>query len=210
MPRRLIETNFPLRRVSEESVREKNIRHGHISTLHIWWARRPLAASRATALAALLPDPGDPMARERLLALVRDVPPWEAGRDGDSPYVEEARRLIREAFGGRTLRVLDPFAGGGAIPLEALRLGCEVHALDYNPVAVLLNKAVLEYPQRYREVGEGDSHLKGDCHLPPPPSLPFPERPAPSPQPTLFSLEERRAESPLLTAVRAWGEWVLE
>ncbi|MCS7158725.1 MAG: DUF1156 domain-containing protein, partial [Blastocatellia bacterium] len=147
---RLIETDFPLRKVSEESVREKNIRHGHISTLHIWWARRPLAASRATALAALLPD--DPARREELLRLVAQIAPWEAVSRNDAAsqhLLDRARRLVREAFGGRAPRVLDPFAGGGAIPLEALRLGCETYALDYNPVAVLLNKAVLEYPQRY-------------------------------------------------------------
>jgi hypothetical protein len=144
---RLIEADFPLRKVSEESVREKNIRHGHISTLHIWWARRPLAASRTTALAALLPD--DPRRREELLALVRDIAPWEAVSNGNAPQIEKARQLIREAFGGRAPRVLDCFAGGGSIPLEALRLGCETYALDYNPVAVLILKAVLEFPQRF-------------------------------------------------------------
>ncbi|MBC7262675.1 MAG: DUF1156 domain-containing protein, partial [Chloroflexi bacterium] len=132
---RLIETDFPLRAVSEESVREKNIRHGHISTLHIWWARRPLAASRATALAALLPD--DPRHRHKWLRLVRDIAPWEAvsspllsyGREpvlslsqeavdeGFSPLPEhgrgargegliaKARALIRAAYGGRAPRV---------------------------------------------------------------------------------------------------------
>ncbi|MDW8293525.1 MAG: DUF1156 domain-containing protein, partial [Anaerolineae bacterium] len=147
---RLIETDFPLRKVSEESVREKNIRHGHISTLHIWWARRPLAASRATALAALLPD--DPAQRMQLLELVAQVAPWEVVSQNDraSQYpLEKARAAIRDAFGGRAPRVLDPFAGGGSIPLEALRLGCETYALDYNPVAVLLNKAVLEFPQQF-------------------------------------------------------------
>jgi putative DNA methylase len=188
---RLIEVDFPIRPVSEESVREKNIRHGHISTLHIWWARRPLAASRTTALAALLPD--DPHRREALLRLVRDLAPYEAVQ-GENPELEKARALIREAFGGRPPRVLDPFAGGGSIPLEALRLGCEVHALDYNPVAVLILKCVLEYPQRY---------AKPD----PVSALPLPvcdrsSRP-------LFE-EEGPDESPLLRAVRAWGAWVLE
>lgn len=147
---RLIEVDFPLRQVSEESVREKNIRHGHISTLHIWWARRPLAASRATALAALLPD--DPARREELLRRVQEVSPWEvANRSNAQPHpaLQKARELIREAFNGRAPKVLDCFAGGGAIPLEALRLGCETYALDYNPVAVLILKAVLEYPQRF-------------------------------------------------------------
>ncbi|MCS7198662.1 MAG: DUF1156 domain-containing protein, partial [Candidatus Bipolaricaulota bacterium] len=97
---RLIETDFPLRKVSEESVREKNIRHGHISTLHIWWARRPLAASRATALAALLPD--DPAQRMQLLELVAQVAPWEVVSQNDraSQYpLEKARAAIHDAFG---------------------------------------------------------------------------------------------------------------
>jgi putative DNA methylase len=188
---RLIEVDFPIRPVSEESVREKNIRHGHISTLHIWWARRPLAASRTTALAALLPD--DPHRREALLRLVRDLAPYEAVQ-GENPELEKARALIREAFGGRPPHVLDPFAGGGSIPLEALRLGCEVHALDYNPVAVLILKCVLEYPQRY---------AKPD----PVSALPLPVRERSS-RP-LFE-EEGPDESPLLRAVRAWGAWVLE
>jgi len=96
-PQKLIEADFRLRKVSEESVREKNIRHGHISTLHIWWARRPLAASRATALAALLPD--DPKRRRELLALVGEIVPWEVVSKGNHPRIEEARKLIREAFG---------------------------------------------------------------------------------------------------------------
>ena len=143
MQPRLIEADFPLRKVSEESAREKNIRHGHISTLHIWWARKPLSSSRAAALAALLP--GDPRRRDEFLRLVEDLSPWEAVQ-GENPLLEKARRLVHEAAGGQPPKVLDPFAGGGAIPLEALRLGCETYALDYNPVAVLLNKAVLEYP----------------------------------------------------------------
>jgi putative DNA methylase len=188
---RLIEVDFPIRPVSEESVREKNIRHGHISTLHIWWARRPLAASRTTALAALLPD--DPHRREALLRLVRDLAPYEAVQ-GENPELEKARALIREAFGGRPPRVLDPFAGGGSIPLEALRLGCEVHALDYNPVAVLILKCVLEYPQRYAKPDSVST-------------LPLPVRERSS---LLLFEEEGPDESPLLRAVRAWGAWVLE
>ncbi|MCL6630194.1 MAG: DUF1156 domain-containing protein, partial [Armatimonadetes bacterium] len=182
--KRLIEVDFPIRKVSEESVREKNIRHGHISTLHIWWARRPLAASRATALAALLPD--DPKRNEYLLDLVKDISPWEAVSQAESPRLEEARHLIREAYGGRAPKVLDCFAGGGAIPLEALRIGCETYALDYNPVAVLLNKAVLEYPQKFGNGYYGPTGI---------------------PQETL-GLDT--SDNPLLDAVRYWGNWVLE
>ncbi len=162
--KRLIEVDFPLREVSKESAREKNIRHGHISTLHIWWARRPLAASRATALAALIPDPGDPEEQRKLLRLIAQLSSWDAvsGRNrdrGGEHLLAQARELIRKANGGQAPKVLDPFAGGGSIPLEALRLGCETYALDYNPVAVLILKCVLEYPQRYgRELLEEVRH----------------------------------------------------
>jgi adenine-specific DNA methylase len=243
IPTRLIEAGFPLRKVSEESVREKNIRHGHISTLHIWWARRPLAASRCTALAALLPDPDDPHRREQLLSLVRDLAPWEAVSGGDPAgerRLEEARRLIREAHDGRPPRVLDPFAGGGAIPLEALRLGCETYALDYNPVAVLLNKAVLEYPQRFgvrnsefgvrnSEFGVRSSELaeqypNSESQIPNPESrVPNSESRVPNPDPVArlrqqtldflepeFRIPSSESRNPLLAAVKAWGRQVLE
>jgi Adenine-specific DNA methylase containing a Zn-ribbon len=197
---RLIEVDFPIRPVSEESVREKNIRHGHISTLHIWWARRPLAASRTTALAALLPD--EPHRREIFLRLVRDLAPWEAVQ-GKNSELEKARALIREAFGGRPPRVLDPFAGGGSIPLEALRLGCETHALDYNPVAVLILKCVLEYPQRY-------ARPDSVSVLPLPSNKPRSQNATLPYFPGKGDGEGQAGESPLLRAVRAWGAWVLE
>jgi putative DNA methylase len=188
----LIETDFPLQAVSKESVREKNIRHGHISTLHIWWSRKPLAASRASILAALLPD--DPATRHEHLKLIEQLAPWEAVANGGSTsLLQRARALIREAFGGRAPRVLDPFAGGGSIPLEAMRLGCETYALDYNPVAVLLNRCVLEYPARF---GAPDSV----------PSVPLPPRDDSTPSPLL---EDAPTRSPLLLAVQAWGDWVL-
>ena len=164
MQRKLIEYDLPLADISEESAREKNIRHGHPSTLHIWWARRPLASSRATAFAALMDDPGPehPQERERLLELVKKITPWEAVKDGNSADIEEARRLIRAQY-GYAPKVLDPFSGGGSIPLEALRLGCETYANDYNPVAVFIEKATLEWPQKFgievelpREMVEGE------------------------------------------------------
>lgn len=163
MTKRLIEYDLPLAEISEESAREKNIRHGHPSTLHIWWARRPLASSRATAFAALIDDPGpdNPEEREYLLDLIKRITPWEAVKDGNSKDIEEARQLIHKQY-GRSPRVLDPFAGGGSIPLEALRLGCETYASDYNPVAVFIEKATLEWPQKFgiqvelpREMVEG-------------------------------------------------------
>jgi adenine-specific DNA methylase len=197
-PKRLIEVSFPLVDISKESVREKNIRHGHISTLHIWWARRPLAASRATILAALLPD--DPERRESLLSLIRALAPWEAVQKENSD-LEQARYLIWKACGGRTPRVLDPFAGGGSISLEALRLGCETHALDYNPVAVLILKCVLEYPQRYAKP-------ESVSVLPLPPRLA--EEAAGPRQGFFFRETDGEEKSPLLQAVQAWGRWVLE
>ncbi len=158
---RLIETIFPLRQTSIDSVHEKNVRHGHISTLHIWPARRPLAASRAVLLATLLRDPGNPQARRALLDRIAGRLPPEARADvkqetqggilhwgrEDSSEIEAFRREIREAFGGRSPRVLDPFAGGGAIPLEAMRLGCEVVAADLNPVAWFVLRCTLHYPR---------------------------------------------------------------
>lgn len=150
MKKRLIEYDLPLAEISEASAREKNIRHGHPSTLHIWWARRPLAASRATAFAALIDDPGpdEPEKREELLQLIKEITPWEAVKDGNNVAIEKARELIREQY-GYAPKVLDPFAGGGSIPLEALRLGCETYANDYNPVAVFIEKATLEWPQKF-------------------------------------------------------------
>jgi len=145
--KRFIEVDFPLKEVSEESVREKNIRHGHISTLHIWWARRPLAASRATTYAALVPAPRDEKELKEKLKFIAELSKWENSLNEN--LIEKARKDIREFFGGRAPKVLDCFAGGGSIPLEALRLGCETYALEYNPVAVLILKAILEYPQKY-------------------------------------------------------------
>src|SRR5687767_9846789 len=135
---RLIEHAFPLRQASIDSVHEKNVRHGHISTLHIWPARRPLAASRAALLATLLPDPGTPEARkelcEKIGGTLKPSKPDKEGRIKDETdggilrwkretenreLLEWFRQQIRMANGGRAPKVLDPFAGGGAIPLEA-------------------------------------------------------------------------------------------
>ncbi len=169
--KRLIEVAFPLKQASLDSVHEKNVRHGHISTLHIWPARRPLAASRAALIATLLPDPGDADKRKallermagrvvekierkrlngRIVEKVKEVTEggilhW--GRE-NGPDLQWFRNEIRKAYGGRAPKVLDPFAGGGAIPLEAMRLGCDVTAMDINPVAWFILKCTLEYPQR--------------------------------------------------------------
>ena len=148
MKKRFIEVIFPVKEVSEESVREKNIRHGHISTLHIWWARRPLAASRATAYAALIDVPNTQEEIEKKKDFISKMCKWENSLRRE--YIEKARKDILEKYGGRTLRVLDPFAGGGSIPLECLRLGLETYVVEYNPVAILILKCTLEYPQKYR------------------------------------------------------------
>ncbi|RZN64442.1 MAG: DUF1156 domain-containing protein [Candidatus Methanoliparum thermophilum] len=145
--KRFIEVDFPIRLVSDESEREKNIRHGHISTLHIWWARRPLASSRASVYAALTPEPKDEEERMKRSQFIGELSKWENSLNKN--LIERAREAILKANNGVPPKVLDPFAGGGAIPLEALRLGCETYASDLNPVAVLIEKCTLEYPQKY-------------------------------------------------------------
>jgi adenine-specific DNA methylase len=137
--RRFIEESFPVKEVGVASAREKSIRHGHISTLHIWWARRPLAASRATAYAALTPAPKDAEEWQKKRDFIIQLCQWE--NSNNQSLLERARRDILEANGGVPPKVLDPFTGGGSYPLEALRLGCESYANDYNPVAVLVEKA---------------------------------------------------------------------
>lgn len=165
--KRLAEVDFPIAVVSKHAVREKSIRHGHPSTLHLWWARRPLASSRAMLLALLLPDPCDSrcpdefkrQARE-ILSAVRQPPAndaelrkallWFVGAFANwdmaahPTYLQVGRNLVQAAHGKEAPLVVDPFAGGGSIPLEALRLGCEAFASDLNPVACLILKVMLE------------------------------------------------------------------
>ncbi|MBM4467700.1 MAG: DUF1156 domain-containing protein, partial [Chloroflexi bacterium] len=202
MTRRLIEEAFPLKKVSEDSKHEKNVRHGHISTLHIWPARRPLAACRAAIIAALLPDPGDPQERENLCRRIANITHW--GTE-NGPDLEFFRQEIRKAYGGRAPKVLDMFAGGGAIPLEAMRLGCDVTAIDYNPVAWFILKCTLEYPQR----------LAGKKWPLPKSQVSSLKSQVPGSQPESHQLELRGAElgesqGDLAAHVRWWGNWVLE
>ncbi|AVM00542.1 hypothetical protein C6V83_09895 [Gordonia iterans] len=156
--RKLIETSIPLQKINEESAREKSIRHGHPSTLHLWWARRPLAAARAVLFAQLVDDPaGRPdlyptedeqdAERKRLFELIERLVVWE--NSNDEALLDEAHRKILESTDGNPPPILDPFAGGGSIPLEAQRLGLEAHASDLNPVAVLINKALIEIPPKF-------------------------------------------------------------
>lgn len=184
-PKRLIEVDLPIRKISEHARREKSIRHGHISTLHLWWARRPLAACRAVILASLWPDPvdrgtsaryraevakqlgafralrggrqvdlGDPEAlRGALLDFIADFANWDHATNSD--FLGVARAITAaaavEVASGDAPVVLDPFAGGGAIPVEASRIGAEPFASDLNPVAVLLNKVAVEYVPRFKQ-----------------------------------------------------------
>lgn len=263
---RLIEHAFPLKQASLTSVHEKNVRHGHISTLHIWPARRPLAACRAALLATLLPDPGTPEERRKLCeriggTVVKSVErkkmpggrvvervkeSVEGGvlhwigtepKSGGNKKKEEHRRLvahreselewfrqqIREAFGGRAPRVLDPFAGGGAIPLEAMRLGCETTAMDINPVAWFILKCTLEYPQKLagqthplpdfilededfmEKFYEAHPHLVGRTKQTKKQKL------AQEQWPSLIAKPDsgRVPRADLAWHVRAWGRWVL-
>ncbi len=150
--RRAIEETFPILEVSRESVREKNIRRAHISTLHIWWARLPLASCRATNYAALIPVSIDQAKLQDRKKFIAKLARWESS--SDRTILDEARVEISNANGGHPPKVLDPFGGGGSIPLESLRLGCDTYTSDYNPVATLVLKAALEYPQRFANNAE--------------------------------------------------------
>ena len=236
-----------MKQVSLDSVHEKNVRHGHVSTLHIWPARRPLAACRAALIGTLLDDPGDVERRKAILErlagrvieklerkrvngrLVEKVKEGTAGgilhwgreRDEDLRWFRDE---IRSAYGGRAPRVLDPFAGGGAVPLEALRLGCDVTAIDINPVAWFILKCTLEYPRR----------LAGEKHALPGIALRDGEFMAEflkaqgfkgatlrtllqrlghgdgrGIQLDLIGVDDRLFEGDLAWHMRAWGRWVL-
>jgi adenine-specific DNA methylase len=146
--RRLIEDSLPLGEISEFSAKEKSIRHGHISTLHLWWARRPLAAARAATMAALLPAPRNDEERKIFHKLITDNLDWELGKEPQA-QVDRLRAILKEHGVADTPKTLDPFSGGGALPLEAVRLGAEAFATDLNPVAHLIELATLYYPQRF-------------------------------------------------------------
>lgn len=156
--KKLIETSLPLEAINEASAREKSIRHGHPSTLHLYWARRPLATARAVLFAQLVDDPASrpeefptveaqDLERARLHALMEKLIVWE--NSNDEELLKQARDEIRKSNNGVLPAVLDPFAGGGSIPLEAQRLGLEAHASDLNPLAVLINKALIEIPPKF-------------------------------------------------------------
>lgn len=200
--KKLIEVALPLEAINVASAREKSIRHGHPSTLHLWWARRPLAAARAVIFSSLVDDPDDPGAlpafveacrhldgkelgyenrnvaatgdtpRMRLFDFIEKLVQWESTTD--ETILNKARELILIATEGNPPPLLDPFAGGGSIPLEAQRLGLEAHASDLNPVAVMINKAQIEIPPRFanqppvnprdraKMFGGGNDNVRGD------------------------------------------------
>ncbi|VTS00975.1 adenine-specific dna methylase containing a zn-ribbon : Uncharacterized protein OS=Desulforudis audaxviator (strain MP104C) GN=Daud_0506 PE=4 SV=1: DUF1156: MethyltransfD12 [Gemmata massiliana] len=178
--KRFAEVDFLIAVVSAHAPREKSIRHGHPSTLHLWWARRPLVACRSMLLALLLPDPADPLCppafksksrellpltgcrdaggtdislRRALLKFIGDFANWDNA--GVEVYLKVGRGLVKAAHPEEDPLVVDPFAGGGSIPLEALRLGCEAFASDLNPVACLINKVLLEdIPRHWPDLAE--------------------------------------------------------
>jgi len=247
--KRLIEVAFPLKQASIDSVHEKNVRHGHISTLHIWPARRPLAACRAALIATLLPDPGTPEKRKELCEKIggKVVEKIEKKKMPNGQTVERVkeeteggilhwkretenadtlqwfRDEIRKAYGGKAPKVLDPFAGGGAIPLEAMRLGCEATAIDINPVAWFIEKCTLEYPQKlsgktlplpdfifknaefmeafYKSKGMTKAQIKAQLQ-----KLGHKEN-----QGYLgLTFDDESIQADLAWHVRAWGQWVLD
>ena len=172
--KKLIEVALPLDAINAASAKEKSIRHGHPSTLHLWWARRPLAACRAVLFASLVDDPSahpdrfpteeaQAAERKRLFGIIERLVPWENSNNAD--VLKEARDEIRESCDGDLPAVLDPFAGGGSIPLEAQRLGLEAHASDLNPVAVLINKALIEIPPRFADLPPVHPDQEGAAEL---------------------------------------------
>jgi putative DNA methylase len=150
---------LPLDAINEASAREKSIRHGHPSTLHLWWARRPLAAARAVIFSSLVDDPSShpdkfptvdsqDKERQRLFKIIEELVVWE--NSNDEEILDKAKAEIIKSTNGDLPELLDPFAGGGAIPLEAQRLGLKAHASDLNPVAVMINKAMIEIPPKFQ------------------------------------------------------------
>lgn len=178
MKHRLIGETFPVKEVGVESSKEKHIRHGHISTLHLWWARRPLAASRATIYASLVEPPKKIDEWGSKSNTIIKLSKWKNSLNFN--IINKIQKEIMECNNGNPPKVLDPFGGGGSIPLEALRLGCETYSGDCNPVAVLIQKCILEFPQKY-----GNSVSKE-------------------------GFTEKENENILLKDIKKWSDWVLE
>ncbi|MEQ8192198.1 MAG: DUF1156 domain-containing protein, partial [Candidatus Eremiobacterota bacterium] len=185
MEKRLIEDSLPLKEISEASVQETNIRRGHIKNLHTWWARRPLAACRAAVYASLVPAPKNEKERKEQHELIKKLVNWDT-LDMSHPdhwVIEEVQKRLLKANGGVPPKILDPFAGGGSIPLEAQRLGCETYASDLNPVAHIIQLCTLYYPQKFAHLRLKNKDEFG---------------------------QEYDGGSQLVHDVRKWGEWVYE
>ena len=190
--KKLIEVALPLVAINSASAREKSIRHGHPSTLHLWWARRPLAAARAVIFAQMVDDPSShperfpteeaqEKERQRLFRLIEELVLWE--NTTNEKVLDQAREEIwkswhatcaenknhpraKELFDPEKLPAFhDPFAGGGSLPLEAQRLGLESYASDLNPVAVLICKAMIEIPSEVRRTAPSESRARKDKDL---------------------------------------------
>ena len=170
LKKKLIEVALPLEAINAESAREKSIRHGHPSTLHLWWARRPLATARAVIWSSLVDDPSShpeqfpteeaqQQERERLFDILTHLVKWE--NSNDEGILAEAKAEIMKSTDNDPPALLDPFAGGGAIPLEAQRLGLEAHAHDLNPVAVMINKAMIEIPPKFANMRPVNPESRG-------------------------------------------------
>ena len=169
-----------MQEVSAQTAKEKNNRHGNISTLHVWWARKPLGSSRSTNFASLIPASRNPKElrknKDRTIGLAK------FGAALDRKTLEDARREILDSNSGVRVRALDPFSGGGSIPFEAMRLGCQTYASEYNPVALLILKCTIDYPMRYKAP---TSKLKE-------------------------GLNQGDRRNRLLDDVKKWGKWVHE
>jgi putative DNA methylase len=169
MKKKLIEVALPLEAINTAAVREKSIRHGHPSTLHLYWARRPLAACRAVLFAQLVDDPSShpdkfpteeavEVERKRLFQIIENLVKWE--NTTNEEVLERARAEIRASCGGELPPVYDPFSGGGSIPLEAQRLGLPAHGSDLNPVAVTIGKAMVELPRKFQDLAPVHSGIR--------------------------------------------------
>ncbi len=191
--KKLIEVALPLDAINAASAREKSIRHGHPSTIHLWWARRPLAACRAVLFASLIDDPSSQpekfpsknaqdVERERLHRMIERMVPWEATQD--EVLMNEVRAEVRKATGDNPPPIYDPFCGGGSIPLEAQRLGLVAYGSDLNPVPVLITKALIEIPPK------------------------FANRPPVNPDSRKVSLGSWKGAEGLADDVRFYGEWI--
>lgn len=171
MNKKLIEVALPLEKINEASAREKSIRHGHPSTLHLWWARRPLAAARAVIWASLVDDPSSHpelfpteeeqnKERERLFRILEELVVWE--NSNNKQVLDLAKQEILHSTNNIPQTLLDPFSGGGSIPFEAQRLGIKAHAHDLNPVAVVINKAMIEIPSIFSNMAPVNPKAKAE------------------------------------------------